>query len=121
MMSYVGFEIAISSNKVWKAAGMPQSGPIFQHRKSDKLAYKIKIREDKENEQFSYSNSLHDALSEKESGEFWKCWRAKFWSNNNFVSRQVNGLADKKMILRLNLLNISPSRVLPIVICVMLN
>ena len=38
-------EKAISSNKVWKAAGKPHSGPIFQQRKSDKLAYKIKIRE----------------------------------------------------------------------------
>ena len=46
-------EKAISSNKVWKAAGKPHSGPIFQQRKSDKLAYKIKIREGKENELFS--------------------------------------------------------------------
>ena len=42
--------------------------------------------------------SLHDALSEKEGGEFWKCWKAKFGSNNNFVSRKVNGLADKNDI-----------------------
>ena len=46
-------EKAISSNKVWKAAGKPHSGPIFQQRKSDKLAYKFKIREGKENERFS--------------------------------------------------------------------
>ena len=49
--------------------GRPQEslirGPIFQQRKSDKLAYKIKIREGKANEQFSYSNCLHDALSVK--------------------------------------------------------
>ena len=61
-------EKAISSNKVLKAAGKPHSGPIFQQRKSDKLSYKIKIREGKKNEQFSYSNSLYDALSEKEGG-----------------------------------------------------
>ena len=34
---------AISSNKIWNAAGKPHSGPIFQQRKSDKLAYKIII------------------------------------------------------------------------------
>ena len=73
-------------------------GPIFQQRKSDKLAYKIKNRECQESELFRYSNSLHDALSEKEGGEFWKCWKAKFGSINNFVSRQVNGLADKNAI-----------------------
>ena len=71
-------EKAISSNKVWKAAGKPPSGPIIQQLKSDKLASKIKIREGKENEKFSYSNGLHDALSEKEGGECWKCWKAKF-------------------------------------------
>ena len=91
-------EKAISSHKVWKAAGKPPFGPIFQQLKSDKLAYKIKIREGKENEKFSYSNGLHDALSEKEGGECWKCWKAKFRGNNNFVSRQVNGLADKNYI-----------------------
>ena len=92
-------EKSISSNKVWKAAGKPHSVPIFQQRKSDKLADTIKIREGKENEQFSYSNSLHDALSEKEGGDFWKCCKAKFGSNNNFVSRQFNGLADKNDIV----------------------
>ena len=91
-------EEAISSNNVWKAAGKPHSGPIFQQRKSDKFAYKIKIREGKKNEPFSYSNSLHEALSEKVDGEILKCEKAKFGSNNNFVSRQVNGLADKNDI-----------------------
>ena len=56
------------------------------------------MREGKENEQFSYSNSLYDALSEKEGGEFWKCWKDKCGSNNNFVSRQVNGLVNKNDI-----------------------
>ena len=51
----------------------PHLGPIFMQRNSDKLVYKIKIREGKENELFDYSNSLHDALSEKEGGEFWNC------------------------------------------------
>ena len=61
------------------------------------MAYKDKIREGKENEQFSYSNGLRDALSQN-GGEFWKCWTAKFGSNNNFISRQVNGLADKNAL-----------------------
>ena len=91
-------EKAISSNIVWKVTGKPHSGSISQQRKSDKLAYKIKIREGKENEHFSYSNSLHDAFIRKKGGEYWKCWKAQFGSNNNFVSRQVNGLADKNYI-----------------------
>ena len=79
-------EEAVSSNTVWKATREPHSRRIFKQRKSDKLAYKIKIREGNENEQFSYSNSLHDALSGKEGDEFWKCWKAKFESNNTCVS-----------------------------------
>ena len=34
----------------------------------------------------------------KEGGEFWKCWKAKFGSINNFVSRQVIGFADRNII-----------------------
>ena len=90
----------MSSNKVWKAAEKPHSGPIFQfqQRKSDTLTYVLKSREIRKNEQLGYSNGLHDALSEQIVGGFWKCWKAKFGSNNNFMSRQVNGLAHKYVI-----------------------
>ena len=42
-------EKATSSNKVWKTTGKPHSGPMYEQRKSDKLAYQIKLRECKEN------------------------------------------------------------------------
>ena len=44
-------------------------GIIFQQYKSDNFDYKTKIPEGKELENVSYSNSLHDALSEKEDGK----------------------------------------------------
>ena len=109
-------EKAICSNKLWKAAGKPHSVPIFLQRKSDKSAYKIKIREGKEISR-SVIQIVYMMHYQKKSDEFWKCWNAKFGSNNNVVSHQVNGLEIKMQ----NLQNISLGRVLPISICKMLN
>ena len=65
-------EKAISSNIVWKVTGKPHSGSISQQRKSDKLAYKIKIREGKENELFSYSKSIIRKMKVVNSGNVGK-------------------------------------------------
>ena len=35
---------AIKSDKLWKAAGRPNSGHVFELRKKDKTAYKLKLK-----------------------------------------------------------------------------
>ena len=41
-----------------------------------------KLKECQQNEKVSYTNELHDALIEKNSVNFWKCWRSKFKSHS---------------------------------------
>ena len=69
---------SISSNKLWKAAGKPHNGPIYDQHKSDKLAYKLRVKDEMQRELNCYSNDLHEALLEKAGTDFWKCWRSKF-------------------------------------------
>ena len=42
-------------------------------------------------------NDLHDALLEKQSPTFWKCWRSKFEKRNRAVD-SVNGVTDHTTI-----------------------
>ena len=68
----------MSSNKLWKAAGKPHNGPIYDQHKSDKLAYKLRLKDEIQPELSCYSNDLHEALLEKAGTDFWNCWRSKF-------------------------------------------
>jgi hypothetical protein len=54
-----------------------RSGPCFNKYHSDKLAYKIRIRQGQREEAQSYTSDLHEALLKKEGIAFWKCWRSK--------------------------------------------
>lgn len=56
---------SIESNKVWKASGKPHHGPIFDKRRTCRLQYRKKIRENQQLTVSSYTNDLHDALSKK--------------------------------------------------------
>ena len=55
---------SIESNQVWKAAGKPRHGPIFDKRQSSCLLYRNKIRVNQSLSKTCYSNDLHDALLE---------------------------------------------------------
>ena len=55
---------SISSNKLWKAAGKPHNGPIYDQHKSDKLTYKLRAEDEMQRKLSCYSNDLHEALLE---------------------------------------------------------
>jgi exonuclease III len=73
-------EDSIKSHVAWKSAGRPRSGPYFNKYRSDKLAYKLRIRSSQQDEAVSYTNDLNDALLQKQGNTFWNCWRSKFSS-----------------------------------------
>ena len=77
----------VTSARAWQQAGKPKHGPIFQTYYKDKLAYKKRIREDRQKETISFTNSLHDALLRKNGKEFWKCWKAKTGTQSKCVSQ----------------------------------
>ena len=64
---------SIASCRMWKTAGKPRSGPIFDSYRKDKSAYKKGIRFRRRSEDIEYTNSLHESLLEKQGTAFWKC------------------------------------------------
>ncbi len=87
---------SIESNQLWKAAGKPRHGPIFDKRQSSRLQYRNKIRVNQNLSKTAYSNDLHDALLEKNGKSFWDCWNSKFESH--FKCNEVEGSVDVNVI-----------------------
>ena len=83
---------------MWKNSGRPKHGAIFNKYKQDKLLCKKRIREERKHETSSYTNDLHDALSQKSGREFWKQWNSKF-ENKKSKLLQVDGTADINVIV----------------------
>ena len=89
-------EASINCNKLWKAAGKPRFGHIFDKRQSSRLQYRKSLRESQSMEIVSYTNDLHDALMNKHGKVFWKCWRSKFEVPNRCT--EVDGCVDRYII-----------------------
>jgi len=87
----------MKANNIWRAAGKPKQGEIFEKRQYTRLQYRRKIREGQKLQTHSYTNELHDALSKEKSDDFWKCLNSKFGSNKN-KCRQVDGCVDAATI-----------------------
>ena len=88
----------MDSCKVWKAAGSPRFGPIFDKYKKDKLAYKNGIRNHQRDEKQMYTNDLHEALMQKQSNVFWKSWIAKFGKERS-CAKIIDGASDSESIV----------------------
>jgi exonuclease III len=89
-------EASIESNRIWKAAGRPRNGPLFDKRQSCRLLYRKRIRENQRNATSVYTNELHSALLKKDGSSFWKVWRSKFDCSKNPV--EVEGCMDANVI-----------------------
>jgi len=87
---------SIDSNKAWKVAGKPKSGPIFTKRQSCRLIYRKRLKENQRLNTEVYTNDLHDALLKKNSSVFWQCWRSKFKSN--ISCKLIEGCAEADVI-----------------------
>ena len=84
---------SINAHNIWKDAGRPRNGPIFDVYKKEKYSYKIAIRNAKFEMDNSISNDLHDALLNKSNNQFWKIWKSRFgseWAENYIVSEMVD-------------------------------
>jgi len=57
---------SMESNKLWKEAGKPRSGPIFTRRQLSRILYRKRLRDEQKAETYSYSNDLHEALIKKD-------------------------------------------------------
>ena len=88
---------SIQSNQIWKAAGKPRSGSVFNKHQESRSRYRKRIRDRQRLETQSYTNSLHDSLITKNGAAFWKCWRSKFEKGGDCV--EVGGSRDPRIIL----------------------
>ena len=89
-------QAAIESNKIWKAAGKPKQGPIFEKRQSSKASYRRAVRNKDKQSTSVYTNALHESLINKDGPSFWKCWRSKF--NTRMKCNAVGGCVDDNSI-----------------------
>ena len=87
---------SIDSNRLWKAAGKPRSGEIFNKRQLCKMRYRKQIRDSEALVLTSYTNELHEALLNKDCVSFWKSWNSKFDSVKKCV--EVEGHVDPRII-----------------------
>jgi hypothetical protein len=71
-------EKVIASCRLWKDAGKPRNGQLHDKYLRDKLAYKKRNREERNQETSYISNDLHEALLKNSRQEFWKSWNSKF-------------------------------------------
>jgi len=55
-------ERSVVSCQIWKEAGRPRSGPVFDIYRKDKSAYKRELRANKGVEKEIYTNDLHEAV-----------------------------------------------------------
>lgn len=88
---------SIETNDIWKMAGQPRSGPIFDKRQSARRQYRKCLREHEMHSTTLYTNNLHEALLKKNGVAFWKCWRSNFEPVNRCV--QVDGCMDSDLIV----------------------
>ena len=88
---------SIESNRIWKAAGRPKHGPIFDKQQSCRLQYRRKIREGQRSGDCQYSNELHEALLKKNGAVFWNCWRSKFETSSSCT--EVDGYVDSNIVV----------------------
>jgi len=91
-------EKSITSCKLWKEAGRPRSGAIFNRYRWDKSAYRNGLRQRQRHETEIYTNDLHDALLQKQGTQFWRCWKSKFERGNSNRPILVNGIHDDTVI-----------------------
>jgi len=90
-------EQSIAAHRQWISMGKPKQGECFETYKRSKYAYKAKIKEKERNAKSCITNSLHDALLDKDQSTFWKVWKSKFGKRND-TPTIIEGCSDQQEI-----------------------
>ena len=85
---------SVASCKLWKSAGKPRSGYIYDIYRKDEAAYMSIIRKKQREEKDIYTNDLHQYLLNKQGQVFWKCWSSKF-DTGKCPDLHVNGITNE--------------------------
>ena len=82
---------SIFAFSVWKAAGKPQSGSLYDLKKNAKYRYKLAVRDAANQFDDKFSDELLDSYMNKEFTNFWHCWKKRTCHKSPRVS-SVDGL-----------------------------
>jgi len=85
-------EKSIKSNKLWRDAGKPRKGPIFDSRQKCRSLYRKRLRDHSNDNITIYTNALPESLLQKNGPTFWKCWRSKFENRNSSVQVRIDDI-----------------------------
>jgi len=85
-------QASFDSYNLWLAIGKPRYGCEFMAMKRAKSAYKLAIKTKEHNSQNEFTNSLNEALLNKDMASFWRSWRTKFGSKG--CSTVIEGCSD---------------------------
>jgi hypothetical protein len=88
-------QASITSNRVWKAAGKPRTGPLFEERQSCRRENSARRKHCERESELAYTNELHEALLKKNGPTFWKVWKSKFESQQKWT--EVDGETNETM------------------------
>lgn len=87
---------AIQSFNLWTALGKPHVGNVFDDMRMDKRRYKLAIKSKEKVAADQFSNSLNDALVNKDMDAFWNSWKSKFGKQQR--AKVIDGCYDEKSI-----------------------
>ncbi len=87
---------SVDAFNVWKAAGRPRFGELFDNKQRTRARYRLAIREKRRREDLAYTNDLHDALLQKDTTSFWRSWKSKFSTKTDLV---VDGACEPREVL----------------------
>jgi len=90
-------EKSIQSFSIWASLGKLRTGTAFDEMKKDKEAYTLGIRtKEKKQVRSDYSDSLNNALMNKDMDTFWKSLRSTFGCKSS--TAMTDGIFDDKGI-----------------------
>ena len=92
---------SIEIHNVWKGAGQPRQGPIHSERLRVRAAYKSALKAAQRAPKQASWDSLHSALSEKDTTSFWKTWRHLYNKNKSDLPPVVDGISSSSGIANL--------------------
>ena len=68
---------SIAAHGLWKSAGKPPDGFLFNLKKNAKYRYKLAIRDSARAAEEEFSDDMYESLCNKEINQFWKTWKNK--------------------------------------------
>ena len=89
-------ELSIDAHTVWKQAGKPKCGPVYEAERISHANYKLAVNRKRDASQTAFTNDLHESLLRKDMASLWKSWRYKF--GNNKPAGVVDGLRNPNHI-----------------------